>query len=457
MKRMVSVIAASLLAACSLAPRYERPASPVPQTFPQGGAYGMPKVPYRPPVYRDVFTDARLQTLMQQALVNNRDLRVAIANIEAAQAAYRIQWADRIPHIDGSGEQRFGRLGGNPRTSLSVGVTSFELDLFGRVKSLSDAALERYLATAQAMRVTRLSMLGTIAQGWLAYATDASLLRIAEGTAQVAGDSVRLTRSRLQYGAAARLDLSQAEQVLATANSDVVRQRTALAQDLNLLQLLVGAPIEPTLLEPSIEAAGATLAALPTGLDSSVLLNRPDIAEAEHQLQAANADIGVARAALFPVISLSALVGLTHDGVSGLFSHGTSSGSGAVGLDIPIFEAGARIANVDQARAQFRAALASYEKTVQSAFRDTADALAREGTIADQLRYDEDSVRATDDSYRLSDARYRGGVDSFLASLDAQRSLYAAQRTLASTRLEAANNRVALYLALGEGSSGPLE
>lgn len=317
------------------------------------------------------------------------------------------------------------------------------------MRSLGDAALNRYFATESAARSTRLALVGDIAQTWLNYASDRSLLAIAERTAESAGRSVELTRRRLQGGVAPRIDLRQAELVQATAEADLARLRTALAQDVNALQLLLGEPVDPALLPESIEAASSTLADLPAGLDSAVLLRRPDVAGAEFNLRAANADIGAARAALFPRISLTAVVGFASNSLGSLFDSGAFIYQLGPGIRYPIFQAGAGQANVEATRAQRDALVASYERSIQNAFREVADALARRGTIDDQLAASRRLVEASQDNFRLADARYRNGASSFLQSLDAQRSLYTAERTLAQTVLVQALNRVALYRALG--------
>jgi multidrug efflux system outer membrane protein len=339
--------------------------------------------------------------------------------------------------------------GARDNFSANLGITAFEIDLFGRVRSLSTAAQNRYFATEAAARATRLTLVGDIATTWLTYASDQSLLKIARDTAASAERSVTLTKSRLDGGIAPRTDLAQAQIVLQTAQSDLATQTTAVAQDVNALQLLIGAPVDAALLPTSIEEAAATVAVLPEGVDSGVLLRRPDVVQAEYELRAANAEIGAARAALFPRISLTALAGLASNSLSGLFTGGAFNYSIAPSASYPIFQAGAGRAGVAQSRAQRDAALAGYEKAIQTAFREVADALARRGTIGDQLAAQTALTAAASDNYRLSDARYRGGIDTFLQSLDAQRSLYAAQRSLVTTQLTGATNLVTLYRTLG--------
>jgi multidrug efflux system outer membrane protein len=509
-RRLFSSLAVgTALAGCTLAPKYERPALPTPPSWPVGDAYLRQSEATLPTVtYRDVFKDPRLQSIIDQALVNNRDLRVAAANIAATRAQYRIQRADLLPEVDASGRYTYSHrgssaattatssTGGAPTTgtgtgvgtgngtgtgtgvgggtttgtgtttggsvvssgysgsafSVDLGTTAFELDLFGRIRSLTGAALDRYFSTEAAARTTRLTLVGDIATAWVTYAADQSLLKVAQDTAASAEQSVRLTNARLVGGVAPRTDLRQAQQILFTANADLAQQRTLVAQDVNALQLLVGAPVDPALLPTSIDMALPTIATLPAGLDSSILLRRPDVIQAEYELRATNAEIGAARAALFPRISLTGLVGFASNALTSLFSGGAFNYSVAPSVSYPIFQGGAGRAGVRYSQAQRDAALASYERSIQSAFRETADALAREGTIADQLRANRNFVEAAGDTLNLTNARYRGGIDTFLTSLDAQRSYYTAQRTLISTELAAATNKVNLYRALGGDS-----
>jgi multidrug efflux system outer membrane protein len=466
-----AMMLAALLAttACSMDPKMAEPDLPVPASWPVGDAYLKQSEAALPALtWRDVFRDARLQALIEQALANNRDLRVAAADIAAARAQYRIQRANQLPQIDLGGSAGYsdsansssaGASGGRASYSADVGVNAFEVDLFGRLASLSRAEQNRFFATEAAARATRLTLVGDIADAWLTHAADASLLKIAQDTAASAERSVALTRARLQGGVAPRSDLRQAEQVLATAQADVAAQRTALAQDVNALQLLVGAPIDPANLPTSIEEATGTIAQLPAGLDSHILLRRPDVVQAEYQLRAANAEIGAARAALFPTISLTGALGFASNALSSLFTGGAFNWSGGGSANYSIFRAGAAKAGVAQTQAQRDAALATYEGAIQTAFREVADALARAGTIDEQLRANRLQADASADSYTLADARYRGGVDAFLSSLDAQRSLYSAQRTLIATQLVQGGNRVSLYRALGgeDGFGGVAE
>ena len=456
-RKLTAVTMMASLTACSLAPKYVRPEAPVPQSWPVGDAYLRTSEAALPTVrYQDIFRDPRLQALITQALANNRDLRVAAANIAAARGQFRIQRAELLPEVDANTGATFrggqGSTGSKSSFDANVGINAFEVDLFGRIRSESDRALNSYFATEAAARATRLTMIGDIADAWLEYASDKSLLKIAQDTASSAQMSVELTQKRLNGGIAPRTDLRQAQLTLDTAKADVANQTTLLAQDVNALQLLVGAPIDQANLPNSIDEAGATLAELPAGLDSSILLRRPDVVDAEYQLRAANAEIGAARAALFPKISLTGLVGFVSNALGSLFAGGAFNWQAGGAATYPIFRAGAGKANVDVTKAQRDAAVATYEKTIQTAFREVADALARRGTITDQLTATRDQLDAAADNYKLSDMRYRGGIDSYLDSLIAQRSLYSAQQTLINTQLIRASNLVTLYRTLGGDS-----
>jgi len=455
--KKLAPIAALMLAGCmSMEPAYVQPEPAVPASWPAGDPYlrqseaGIPAV-----TYRDIFRDVRLQSLIEQGLADNRDLMVAAANIAAARSQYRIQRAELFPEVDAAiGVSGTENDNGNAAAQFTggLGIPSFELDLFGRIRSLTKAELNRYFASEAAARTTRLALVADIADAWLTYGADASLLKISEDTATSARRSVTLTRARLEGGIAPRTDLRQAEQILHAAEAVVARQRTAMAQDVNLLQLLVGAPIDPGLLPASIEQAAPTVVPLPAGVSSLVLLRRPDVMDAEYRLRAANAEIGAARAALFPTISLTGLLGLASGSLGGLFNDGGFGWNASAGANYPIFRAGAGKANVRLTEAQRDAAVASYQKAIQTAFREVSDALARQGTAGDELRARQAQHDSAADNFMLAEARYRAGIDNFLASLDAQRTYYSAQQSLVEMRLETATNLVDLYRALGGDS-----
>jgi multidrug efflux system outer membrane protein len=463
-RALLSGLAALALAGCTLEPRYVRPEPAIPQTWPKGPAYPQPQAaPTLPALsYRDVFLDPRLQALIDRSLADNQNLRAALANVEIARAQYRVQRADLFPHLDANAtySQTHARstLGGTTpvgeaRTTrdyaANLSVTAFELDLFGRLRSLTHAALEDYLATAAGARAARLTLVSEVADAWLTLAADRSQLAITADTVASATRTVELTRARLQGGVAPRTDLTQAETLLEQARSDQAQLVTQVAQDRNALELLVGGSVADDLLPASIEQVEGRLAEAPAGLDSRILLRRPDVLEAEHRLRAANAQIGAARAAFFPTISLTGLAGYANPALSGLFSHGnfTWEGQGAGGL--PIFAGGANVANLAAARGERDLAVANYQNAIQSAFRDVADALARRGTIRQQVTAQEALNAAAQASYELSIARYREGVDPYLDALIAQRTLYSARQTLTDARLSRAANLVALYEAIG--------
>jgi multidrug efflux system outer membrane protein len=464
--RLILALTATLMSGCTMAPRYERNALPVAPQFPTGEAYLAPAGAMPPVLDRTlIFQDARLQKLMEQALVNNRDLRVAAANIVRARSQFRSQRAQLLPQIgstvqlqrsEGATTANSAASGVRTTATANLAVNAYELDLFGRIQSLTIAAQESYFATEATARATRLTLLGDIATAWLTYGADQSLYKLAQETAASARKTLDLTKARLEGGVAPRTDLQQAETTLATAESNMARQKTAVAQDMNALILLVGAEIDPTLLPGSIEEAAPTIGDPPAGTSADILLRRPDVLTAEYNLRSANANIGAARAAMFPKITLTGILGLASGSLESLFGNAgqmTSQVAGAASY--PIFQAGASRANLRASEAQRDALLATYEKSIQSAFREVADALARRGTIDDQLSADTRRSVAAEDVFRLSEARYRGGIDSFLLNLDAQRSLYAAQQVLIATRLTAATNRVTLYRVLGGDALTP--
>ena len=443
----------TMLPGCSMAPAYHQPALPVPASWPVGDAYLKQQEAALPAYsYRDVLVDPRLIAVINQALANNQDVRRAAANIAAARAQYQVQRAELLPQLDLGASYRRSDSGvsaGADSFALQGSVSGYEVDLFGRLRSLGDAAQNRYFASEAAARATRLTLVADVADAWLAYAADSTLLTIARQTAIAARESVRLTQRRLDGGVAPRSDLRQAQIVLETAEADIAAQTNAAAQDLNALQLLVGAPIDPAHLAGTITDAAASLKDIPAGLDSTILLRRPDVIEAEWQLRAANAQIGAARAALFPRISLTSVLGFASSALGGLFSGGNFAWSATGGASYPIFSGGAGKASVALSEAQRDAALADYRKAIQTAFADVADTLARRGTIEPQLRAVTAGRDAAADNAHLANLRYRGGVTSYLESLTAQLSLYSAQRNLTNTQRLRASNLVALYRSLG--------
>lgn len=418
--------------------------------------------------WRDFFADDRLADVIALALEHNRDLRVAALNVERVQAQYRIQRSQRLPSI--GAELLLERTGGDaPVTEVyqaGIGVAAFELDLFGRVRSLSQAALERYLATDEARRATQLSLVGQVAGTWLALAADQELLRLSEAVMDAYSQTLELGERRHEAGATSALELEQIRTQVATAQADVARQRGQVAQGRNALNLLVGLPVPNRLLPDDrvetvtgldgfsdADAADgfAGLAAVPDGLDSRLLLRRPDVLAAEHLLRGANADIGAARAAFFPSISLTGSAGSVSDELSGLFDSGSRYWAFMPRLNIPIFQGGRLRAALGMAQADRDIALAQYEQAIQAGFRDVADALALGESLAAQLQARQDLVGAAGRAEALAQARHDAGLDSYLLLLDVQRTLYAAQQALVATRMAEQANRVTLYRALGGG------
>lgn len=454
-------------AACTMAPRYERPDAPIPDAWPSGAAYSTSQASERTAAdipWRDFIRDNKLQQVIEQALQNNRDLRGTLANIQSARAQYRIQRADLFPRVNGdvsaTRSKNVGQFTGTSTPfeqeiyTASVGLSAFEIDLFGRVRSLSNAALESYLATEAAGRATRISLIAETASAYLTLAADNTQLALSQRTLESAQRTMEITRKRLEAGVSSRLDLRQAETVYQQARADLASTRALIAQDRNALELLAGSSIADSLLPAELPSEHDWLADVPAGLSSSVLLQRPDVLQAEYQLKSANANIGAARAAFFPSLSLTASTGLASTELSDLFSNGARIWSIGPSLALPIFNGGANVANLAYANAQRDLFVSQYELAIQTAFREVADALAVRGTIQEQLDAQRALVDAAADSYQLAEARYSKGVDSFLNTLDAQRSLYNAEKSLVSARLTASDNAVTLYRVLGGGLAG---
>lgn len=403
--------------------------------------------------WRDFLIDERLETLVARALHSNRDLRTAILNVERVRALYRIERAQRLPSVGGVLEGT--RTGGDgPDTdiySAGVGIAAFELDLFGRVRSLSEAALRLYFASEQARRAAELALIAEVANAYLTLAADRELLSVAQATLDNLATSYDLTRKRFELGAVSRLDLAQARTLLENARADAARFEGQVARDINALTLLVGGPLEAQALPAGFGDTVMGFAPLPGGLASELLLRRPDIREAEERLRAANANIGAARAAFFPTITLTGSVGTVSSALSGLFSGGSFAWSFLPRMDVPIFQGGRLQANLAATQAERDIALAQYERSIQAGFREVADAIALSDTLARQVKAQQAQLEAATQAHDLSRARYEAGRDSYLVLLDAQRTLYAARQALIATRLAEQANRVTLYKVLGGG------
>ena len=452
MRRLAILLGAGALAGCTLEPAYVRPTPAAPRSWPVGAAYPPAEARTAPALtYAEVFKDPRLKGLIDRALIQNQDLAAAIANVEIARAQYRVQRADQLPHLNATASASENHERGETTRDhqAAVEMPAFELDLFGRLRSLSHAAQEQYLASEAGARAARLTLVGEVADAWLTLAADRSQQAVAAETLTSAQKTVDLTEARRAGGVAPRTDLSQAQTVLEQARADLAQLVTTVAQDRNALELLVGGPVTDAELPTGIEGLDASLTEVPAGLDSGILLGRPDVQEAEHRLKAAFADIGAARAAFFPTISLTALAGVASPQLGALFSGGTFTWQGQAAAALPIFAGGALRGGLDQVRGERDLALAQYQKAVQTAFRDVADALARRGSMKDQLAAQAALEAAASQSYDLAVARYKEGVDPYLTTLDAQRTLYSARRALAEAQLAATQNLVALYQSLG--------
>lgn len=459
---LIGSLAASLLAGCSLAPRYERPAAPVDAEYPDH-ASAANETTAADIDWHSFYADPKLRALIELALANNLDLRVAILNIEQARAQYRVQRSQSWPQVDATGSVNANRtpgswsVTGEPTTSrqysASIGASAFELDLFGRVRSLNGQALEQYLATAEARRATQISLIAEVTNAYLTWAADQEQLALSRQTLQSQGESYALTQRRFELGSASELTLRQIQTSVDTARVDVARYSQLIAQDRNALVLLVGAPIPNELAPTQLTETVSSIADLPAGLPSGLLQRRPDILQAEHELKAAHYNIGAARAAFYPRITLTGSAGSGSADLAGLFESGSGAWSFVPQITVPLFAGGANRANLDAALVAREIEIAQYERAIQSAFREVADALAERRTIGEQLAARRSLVDATAATFKLSQARYERGIDSYLDVLDSQRSMYSAQQGLIDTRLQQLTNTVTLYKVLGGGWS----
>ncbi|BDB28358.1 efflux transporter outer membrane subunit [Cupriavidus sp. P-10] len=465
--KVAGLLAALMLAGCvSMAPQYERPDAPVASGWRDTGAASSPAGADARAVaeidWREVFQDERLQRVIALSLQQNRDLRVAMLNIDKARAQYRIQRAELFPAVSAGGGYSASRATASVsgtgtaavsrQVSADVGMTSWELDLFGRIRSLKDEALENWLAIDETQRSTRLALVAEVATDWLTLAADRQRLALAQQTLASQQETLKLTEYQHAQGIASGLDLAQVQTSVESARVDVATYQAQVAQDRNALELVVGAAVPDAMLPGDTLDTPVALAPVPAGLDSTVLLQRPDVLSAEHSLKAANADIGAARAAFFPTVTLTAAAGQSSTQLAGLFSGVNYAWSFAPSISVPIFNAGSLRASLDAAKIQREITVAQYEKAIQTAFREVADALAVRATVQQRLAAQQALVDATSRSYKLADARYRSGADSYLNALDAQRSLYSAQQNLITLQLTERSNRVALFKVLGGGA-----
>ncbi|ROL78570.1 AdeC/AdeK/OprM family multidrug efflux complex outer membrane factor [Pseudomonas vranovensis] len=456
-------VTAFILGGCSLIPDYQTPDSPVAAQWPQGPAYSpteSAEVAAAEQGWRQFFHDPALQQLIQTALVNNRDLKVAALNIDAYRAQYRIQRADLFPAVSANGSgsrQRMpanmsqtGESGITSQYSATLGVSAYELDLFGRVRSLTEQQLENYLSSEEARRSTQISLVASVANAYFTWQADQALLKLTEDTLKTYEESYQLTARSNEVGVASALDLSQARTSVEGARVKLAQFQRQVAQDLNSLTVLLGTGV-PANLPTAQKLDSDLLAEVPAGLPSDLLQRRPDIQEAEHLLKAANANIGAARAAFFPSISLTANAGTLSPDMGGLFKGGSGTWLFQPQINLPIFNAGALRASLDYSKIQKDINVAKYEKTIQTAFQEVSDGLAARQTFNQQLQAQRDLVAANQDYYRLAERRYRIGIDSNLTFLDAQRQLFNTQQSLISDRLSQLVSEVNLYKALGGG------
>ncbi len=480
MKKSVLAVIVGMLAVsgCSLIPDYQRPDAPVENAWPHGQAYDALTVNRDQQAadigWRDFYRDPALQRLIQLSLDNNRDLRQAALNVRLYQAQYRVQRAELFPDIAVSGtgsrtrtpadlstaaaiQQILNPQAGSPggsigsQYSVTLGFTSYELDLFGRLRSLSEQALLNYFATSEGRRSTQISLVSEVANAYYAWLTDQRMLQLTRETLAAYQRSYDLTRQTVENGVASGLDLRQSRTALEGARANLAQYTRQVAQDRNALALLLGTSIPTDLPQGKGLDGNDLLADLPANLPSDLLQKRPDILQAELQLRAANANIGAARAAFFPRISLTAQGGTASRDLDGLFKGGSGYWTFSPSINIPIFTAGSLKASLDAAKIQKDINVATYEKSIQTAFREVADALAAKGTYDDQLKAQQDLVQASQEYYDLANLRYRQGIDNYLTVLDAQRSLYSAQQQLITDRLNQLNSGVTLYKALGGG------
>ena len=446
------------MSGCSLIPEYHRPEAPVQQSW---DAASVTSTRARQVTWQAFFKSEMLKELISQALVNNRDLRVAALNIEKAQAQYRIQQADLLPSIDASGSANSQRVPGDLSTTgntqtthqytAGVGFTAYELDFFGRVRSLDQQALERYFSTVEAQRSVKVALIAQVASAYFQLQADQQLLAISGQTLASQRDSYSLVQNSYEQQVATELDLSQAESTVRTAESAQAQYQRQVEQEKNALVLLVGKPLESKYFT-AIELDGLRIEEnLPVGLPSDLLVSRPDILAAEYALRAANASVGAARAAFFPSITLTASAGSASSDLGQLFAGGQGAWTFVPSINVPIFNAGRNQANLDVARIQTSIEVANYQKAIQVAFREVADSLVARESLTTQVLAETRLVQANQRNYQLANSRYTEGIDTYLNTLDAQRNLFSAQQSLVSTKLSRINNLVSLYKALGGG------
>lgn len=456
---LIALAAAAVLSGCSLIPTYERPAAPVPAVYPAAAATAEPAAPI---AWRDYYTDPRLQQLIEMALDNNRDLRVAALNLEQARAQFQIQRSGLYPTIGlgGSATRGNSQVTGDLGNTFMAGVTlaAWELDFFGRISSLKEQALAQYLASEEGRQAYELALVSSIAQGWLTLLADEELLDISRRTLATREESTKLAKLRFDAGVTSELDYRLAQSLTEAAKATYAQQQRQRGLDENAMALLLGQEFPPEIrnsLPGQTLAKAAVMADVPAGLPSDLLVRRPDLRQAEQQLIAANANIGAARAAFYPSISLTGQYGSVSGSLSDLFKSGTWGFSFGPSINLPIFDGGRNQANLEVAQAGRAIAVAQYEKAIQTAFKEVADALISRDTLVEQARAQSAQAAAERQRLYLSDLRYRNGVASYLDLLDAQRSLFALEQAEVQVSLAQRLNQIGLYKALGGGWAAP--
>ncbi len=459
-KMILFSLVLTILIGCSLAPKYERPEAPIPSSWPKGPAY-REYLPDIPEAYRlkwdEFLTDERLKKIIKISLENNRDIKLAGLNVQKAMALYGIQRVELLPSLNaiakGSKERVPADLSETrekmtrERYSVDLGILSWEIDFFGRIRSLKDRSLEEYLATEEARRSAEITLISTIANTYLSLSADKESLKLSQATLETQESIYRLIKKRFEVGLASQLDLNRAETQVEVARADVLRFTKLVAQGENALNLLCGCQLSEELIPPELSSVSPPREISP-GLSSEILLSRPDILSAEHQLKALNANIGAARAAFFPRISLTTTLGTASSELSGLFKSGSGAWSFVPQIITPIFDTRTWLA-LKAIKVEREIALAQYEKAIQTAFKEVADALSQNGTIKEQIKAQQSLISALKETNRLSYLRYIKGIDSYLSVLDAQRNLYEAEKGLIALRLAELTARVTLYKALG--------
>ncbi|MDE2458162.1 MAG: efflux transporter outer membrane subunit [Rhodospirillales bacterium] len=457
-----SALLLGLLSGCSFIPAYHRPALPVTNQYPVAGGSGPAAASIG---WRDFFQDPALQDLIALSIANNRNLRVSVLNVEEAQAQYRVDRAGLLPTIDGAGEEIAQRTSAGLTTSgagitsheysLGAQTVSWELDLFGKIRSQAESAHQTYLSDADTMLSARIALVAQMASEYYTWLADRESLKIAQDTAAADQKSLQLTQLEAANGTTTAIAVAQAQTTYDTAMADVAQFQRQTAQDMDELVLLAGAPLPAALVQKMDSVSQLSneppLPRVPAGLPSDLLTRRPDIRAAEHELLAANANIGAARAAFFPSISLTANGGVASSSLSSLFSGGTTAWLFEPQITLPIFTGGANLANLDLAKLEKQAQIANYEATIQSAFHDVSDALVARQTYVDQVQAEQNLVAADTRYYTLAQMRFNAGIDNYLNVLLAQDSLLSARLTLVSLQLAQQQNEITLYKALGGG------